>query len=940
MPGKIIYFFTGAICLCFPLAAKSLQQEAIVPKESQISDYEARLTLAQVLFYDKKFKRSIAQYLILLQQKPNDPDLEYEIGKVYIADQQWHHGLRRLAQALHQKPDSIPILLAASQAETALGHFVIADNYLQKILQIGGGALSKDTLLSYADQLIARGDYYQAETLYEKMLVKTPHDKDLMQRMADLYIYSQRYEEAEKALAKLRYFYPSHKPLLLSYVNLRLQQKDFVEALRHTEELLALEPRNSEFLLLKGDVLFAGRCFEEAIAAYLQVSLNSGQYVKAQLGLGKAYRQLFDFENANAALEKAASVEPENIDSRYHLIESRFYLAQIAGTQDALLQEVLAKEQSPLLLSKWADLFLSMGKSEYARYLFMRAGEIDDLYFPAFIGMADTFSIMFQYDTAICLYMDLLEDFPENSKLVMSLARLFSWNKSFDEAYAWYDWMSSLNPKDPLPVREKARVAMWAKDHCLAVETYNKLLTPAVDSILYETLHESLPGYEWSLPTDDQLGSTYDGYKGYEAFSGLIAEDCLEMPQELAGEIQLALLDNLDLYLLQRSVALELKAKELAWHKRFIPSLPVYQQLIEIAPGLEEGLFDYAQVLCSLGQCSCARQLYNDILDLDPNHTMVRLALDYSLQKDHIAVGNNFSYWREIGSGTFSQSQIARYRNDTFIEYPFSCDGALRFIQQEYVENPFQNFKYYPAIGESIEGDYRFNENFKGSAGITYKNYFGKFRDRFTCFGRFNYNFNDCFQVNLGVERVNEIYNFFSLQQAIQSSIAWFGLTSNITRFWYAEANFRYFRYNDHNSQVWVNLRSEYQLTDESPNVVKLLFAGNYRNTAENSVNIVAGDELVNVIHPYWTPQRYFSGSVGLQLRHDYREFEFCEAPERYFDFFVIAEQDSVNNPSIEAIAAWKHDFSGHWGLELKGLIHRSRQWNAEGAWATIKYRF
>jgi hypothetical protein len=94
------------------------------------------------------------------------------------------------------------------------------------------------------------------------------------------------------------------------------------------------------------------------------------------------------------------------------------------------------------------------------------------------------------------------------------------------------------------------------------------------------------------------------------------------------------------------------------------------------------------------------------------------------------------------------------------------------------------------------------------------------------------------------------------------------------------------------------------------------------------------------MIHPYWTPDKYFSGAITLEYYHDYRKFEFCEAPQRYVDLKLTFETDNVNNPSFQAVLEWKHDFDQHWGFDLKGLIHRSPLWNAEGAWGTLYYRF
>lgn len=198
---------------------------------------------------------------------------------------------------------------------------------------------------------------------------------------------------------------------------------------------------------------------------------------------------------------------------------------------------------------------------------------------------------------------------------------------------------------------------------------------------------------------------------------------------------------------------------------------------------------------------------------------------------------------------------------------------------------------------------------------------------------------NDSFQVILSCNKEDEIYNFFSLKQAIQSINSWVTISSNLTRYWSISGTYQYYRYNDNNSQQHVNLMTAYQFS-EDPNVFKVILEGNYRNAAHQSIPITIGTTLVDVIHPYWTPDHYFSGSITLQYHLDYRVFMFCEAPQRYFDLKISAEADNAHNPAVQGVLEWKHEFEEHWGFELKGLIHRSPLWNAEGAWATLYYRF
>jgi tetratricopeptide (TPR) repeat protein len=460
---------------------------------------------------------------------------------------------------------------------------------------------------------------------------------------------------------------------------------------------------------------------------------------------------------------------------------------------------------------------------------------------------------------------------------MLAIARVLSWSKKYENAIEYYNWIIQLSPLDPVPYREKARTALWDKNFDLAMATYNQVLKRPVD--------------------------------------------------------------DLEEYLIQESVLLEKRAKELNWNKRYICALDAYKELLALNPGNEDALFDYAQVYCNLGLCDYSRNVYEHILNIDPNHNLVKKAIDRNEMRNNLGLQSNFSYWREVGSGTFSASQIARYRLDEVFEIPLTCRTHMRFIQQEYVENPFLNFKFYPAEGQTIEADCLFNEHVSMFFSATYKNYFHKFRSTITSHNRLLLTVNDYLQVLLSCNKEDEIYNFFSLKQAIQSNVSLVTLSSTLTRLWNISGTYQYYRYNDHNSQVHFNLLTEYQLTEE-PNVLKVILQGDYRNAAHQTVSILIGTQLVDMIHPYWTPDKYLAGALTLEWRHDYRQFEFCEAPQRYIDIKITYLRDNAHNPSISGVLEWKHEFDRHWGFEMKGFIQRGPLWKAEGAWGTMSYRF
>lgn len=476
----------------------------------------------------------------------------------------------------------------------------------------------------------------------------------------------------------------------------------------------------------------------------------------------------------------------------------------------------------------------------------------------------------------------------------------------YDESLCRYHGMLEEFPCNYRIMLAISRVLGWSKHYNRSIQHYNEMLAMnPLDPLLYrEKARTALWGKKYCLAMN-----TYDSY-----------------PCENEDRIQ-------------TSLALEKYAKSLSWNRKIMCSIPAYDAVLEVSPGNEEILFDKAQAYAILGLPDQSRCVYEELLHISPSHKIVQMAVERNERNLNFGINNYFTYWRELGSGTFSQSQIARYRFDTVLEQPLDYRTRVRFIQSEYVENPFYNFKFYAAEGQALEAGHTCNERFRFSFSVAYKNYFNRFKPTYTSKNYLFFTLSDRLQMILSCNRVDEIYNYFSLKQRTQSTISSITLNSTLTRYWTLGGTYEYYAYSDHNSQNHVCLITEYQLT-EDPNILKLILQGDYRNTAHDSVVIMEGDQVVDVIFPYWTPQEYYSGTLTLQYRHYYRKFEFAEAPDRYFDFKVCGLTDSVDNPSIQGIITWRHDFDTQGGFELKGYINRSKQWNAEGAWASLFYRF
>lgn len=855
--------------------------KSAVASHDQISDFEARFALARILSHHKETEEaSVTYYEVLLNEK----DLPFEALDHPIIK----HALKSIKGASAKSRTIVP---RSDRVSDFGARLTLARIYSHK------QATEEAALTQYAWLLARKPDHVEATIemgrLYISMkriqeglnllysaLQKKPQNLKLLIATAQEEVAAGHARIAKSLFLKAFCVSEESDTLLIEYADAMMMWGDFFRAEEIFRAALKKKPCSLDLYLKLAWSLVSLQQYEEAEGIYRNLLLIWPNNPKILEALTRLKVQEKDFDAAYEVVEILVQVDPTNpkyLQLQAEILFMQYYLAGDCVEGAMFLENMLCYTNKPEELEEWAKLYIQNSMPEIALEIYEVILKIDPEYFPAQIGRAEMLSVLFYYTEAIEIYQSLLDIFPQNAKLMIAVARALGWSKNYDQSIQYYDEIINMNPNDPVLYREKARTALWGKQFALAMATYDQLLEAPVD--------------------------------------------------------------NYSDHLIQESIVLEKRAKNLVWNKRYIHSLDACKELLDFNPGNEEALFDYAQSYCILGRCDYSREVYANILHIDPSHNIAKIALSRNEMRSNIGLQGTFSYWKEIGSGTFSQSQIARYRLDTVFEQPLSCRSHVRFIQQEYVENPFYNFKFYPAEGQTIEADCVFNEYVSGFVSASYKTYFHQFKSTISSHNRLSLNMQDYFQMALGCNNEDEIYNYFSLKQAIQSINSWVTVFSNITRYWSIGGTYQYYLYNDHNNQKHLNLITEYQFS-EDPNVFKIILEGNYRNTAHQSVLILTGPILVDVIHPYWTPDEYFSGSITLEYRHDYRNLVFCEAPQRYIDLKITSETDSVDNPSIQAVLEWKHEFDTHWGFELKGLIHRSKQWNAEGAWGTISYRF
>lgn len=834
----------------------------IVDPQSEISDEEARLLLAKALVTQNKGGEAEAldHLAILLGKKYKLPSVTLEKGKIFLRLEQYALAQDNFFRSIRLNPKESDLLADLSRGVAELGYMQLSRKLFNEALQLSS---SPTLLLDFASLMLSWGDFIRAEAIFKEAYKNRP-SLSLGLMLASSWIAAERYEEAEALYLSWLYCNPFNLKLLAALTQVKLLQKDYPQALIYAQRL----PSDRNYLFLKSDVFFHNKIIPNELLSYAEEPHADLGFL---LSLAKSYQKSGHSHIASDLFRRVLQRRPSNIAAEYYQIPLALRLSH------SFVDTLAHRLTNPKELDKWASLYLEDGVAWPALILLRRALMLDPSYYPARLGIARLLPVYFVYRESSKIYQSLLEEFPDNPRIMLEEARLASWEKKYGRSIAHYDALLAVSPSNTVLLREKARVALWGKKFRLSMRTYDKL----------------------SQVLSDTLG---------------VSSETL------------------------REVALERKVKCLIWHKRPNHALSHLRELVVIAPGNNEALFDYGQTLQSVGLCAAAPSVYKKIVELTPLHNIAKIALERAKLLYCPSFKSIYSYWHEVGYGVLSD--IRRHRLMAGGEYPLSCSTKVALYANAWLEHSHIVTATFHAYGPTIELSHYFSPWLQASASFTQKAYYHKpWKTLYLGRVAAGINLKDYCEVEMGFERGEMLPNYFAVIQGIQTSTPWIALKTNLTRRWRWEGTYFHTEYSDHNSLDFFLMYTSYQLT-EHPKVLKFIAEGEYRNTAHRDRPIYVGTKLVDIIHPYWTPQHYFAGRLWLEFRHDYALLEFFESEKQFYDIKVMVGDDSENNFARAILLTWHNDFKERWSFELQGLIHRSIQWNAEGLWATLQYRF
>ncbi len=419
-------------------------------------------------------------------------------------------------------------------------------------------------------------------------------------------------------------------------------------------------------------------------------------------------------------------------------------------------------------------------------------------------------------------------------------------------------------------------------------------------------------------------------YEGYEA----LAESTEEFPFSVKREI----FRHHARYSIQKEACLEKVAKTHAWERRLSDSLESYEALVRFRPGNQEALFDLAQNYCSLGMTDCEKMTLEDLLSISPLHSLARYALERNDIRNRPLISVGFDYWNEKGRGDLSRME--RLQSDVAVEVPLFYRYHLRLAGVTSTERAGGEEGGLRSRGLSADLRGVFSSRLNGAAGLTHREYAGGTIPSSTGgYGRLYFKPVDPLLLGIGFERSDKKDNRFGLRQGIQTDTWFLSADYPVTRSFDVGGTLRALDYSDGNRGMHHSMYAGVALS-EHPKAARVILSGEYRHTEKQNQFIYTGSDLTNIIHPYWTPRNYWGTALTFHWNHDLSDVFFCGAERHFYEVLVSTGTDRGSNRSIKLEAGWHYDFRTRWTVELRGMMYRSGEWNAENVTARLGRRF
>ena len=370
---------------------------------------------------------------------------------------------------------------------------------------------------------------------------------------------------------------------------------------------VSAEEKREEVTQLLAETYLASGQHEKAIKTYRQIVENEPFNIKARISLADLLSWTKRYDESINGYKEVLELDPTNMEARKKMAQVYYWKGDLENAELAYKEIIKINPEEKDVYTSLGEILTWQKKYPEAINYFSKAikegqkGKERLLYGRALLYSA-------QYDLAEDVFIEILEEEPDNLEAKMYLADTYAYSKRFKEAIALYQEI--LEQEEQIGVKEKlADVLSWDKQYNESFVLYDEILEEKYDQKIHR-----------------QKARVLGWARRY---------------REATEEYQAILDRNYNKF-----IELEIQAKKAYWNGRDKTAINKYTELIVNDPENVEAMFDLSQVYSYQSMWKEAISEYNRTLSIIPTHFRAKEGLEKAeLISKHISLETGYRYF-------------------------------------------------------------------------------------------------------------------------------------------------------------------------------------------------------------------------------------------------------------------------------------------------------
>jgi len=341
------------------------------------------------------FTKAVDSFKAALKADPSATFISEELSDLYIQSGKIREAVTQAEDALKENPNDLTArrllariytrLIGDSQSNRIDENMVNrAIEQYQKITATDPKDIDSWLMLGRLEKVVQNST--NAMAAYKKVLELDPDNEEAMTGLATVYADLGDNKSAADLLQKVADKNPSLRSLT-TLAGVYEQLKDYPLAAEMLRRALDQQPGNSDLKRALAEDLAISNQLDEALKIYQDLSAEDPKDEHSLLRISEIYRQKKDFAKAREAADKAAQLDPTNIEIQFNnvnLLEAEGKTNDAIKALKAILDMTAKKSYSESeranrvrLLDRLAFLYSSADQLPAAVETFRQVGEVD-----------------------------------------------------------------------------------------------------------------------------------------------------------------------------------------------------------------------------------------------------------------------------------------------------------------------------------------------------------------------------------------------------------------------------------------------------------------------------------------------------------------------------------------------------------------------------------